>query len=134
MFTVKQGEYDLTINCEPHEFIWKKRYERHDHFVYKYPDVPEFSVTIQIPGDEKVPGLRGVDDGCPNVGESWFQPLGGQRWVVSYIDWSEGHWVASTQGTSPTVNPTTYDLDIVRGPYFNAIDVKTGTFVREPTR
>lgn len=75
MFTVKiKGGDELTINCDPDEFVWKKYSELHGEYTYKYPDVPEFMTTFEIFGSE-------------NHGKVPDAPRKGQQYVILQTRW-----------------------------------------------
>lgn len=75
MFTVKtNGEYELTINCDPDDFVWKKYFPNSHTYMYKYPDVPEFMTNFEIFGSE-------------NHGKFPEVPRKGQKYVILETDW-----------------------------------------------
>lgn len=76
MFTVKTMEdYEITIHCDPNEFTWKKFYPVTGRYVYKYPDVPEFTTTFKIFGSEphsKLPEPPRIGNKYIIVQEEWM--------------------------------------------------------------
>lgn len=75
MFTAKTQDYELTINCDPDEFTWKKYFPETGRYMYKYPDVPEFVTDYQIFMSEK-------HTPAPEAPEC------GQQWVILKTDWT----------------------------------------------
>lgn len=68
MFTAKTMEdFEITINCDPDSFVWKKYFPFTNTYLYKYPDVPEFKTNYEIFRDEP----HTMKPPVPEVGEKW---------------------------------------------------------------
>lgn len=76
MFTAKTTcGYEITVNCDPDEFTWKKYFPASERYTYKYPDTPEFMTDYKIFGSEPHAPM-------PDV------PRVGQKWIILKTDWA----------------------------------------------
>lgn len=107
MFTVKTQDFELSLNCDPDDYIWKKYFPQTGRYLYKYPDVPEFITNYEIFRSE--PHTPKPD--IPEVGQKWciLKPewtindieddffdlcVGDLVEVVSVEEYEDGDWTA----------------------------------------